>query len=73
MRDFPMPFVARKDWCHMCRFWCQLYDNQGHSLTRDGAAIGQCRRHAPRARWFSRWTVTLAQEWCGDFEPLPPK
>ena len=53
--------------CAACKHWNKI----------DSADKGECRRHAPQSlvftidsktRFESRFPVTAANDWCGDFE-----
>lgn len=53
--------------CSTCKHWNKTED----------AGKGECRRHAPQSlvftidrktRFESRFPVTAASDWCGDFE-----
>lgn len=49
--------------CEACRFWERKKDQEG-----------ECHCHCPEPgtkQWKARWPLTLASEWCGDFQPLP--
>ena len=63
----------RVEKCGTCRFWDD---------TRELADEGVCRRHAPQAtvtpdddehgfNLFPSWPLTLAAEWCGEYQPAP--
>jgi hypothetical protein len=50
--------------CGACRFWERKKDVEG-----------ECHCHCPEPGYAgkkrARWPLTLASEWCGDFQPLP--
>lgn len=58
--------------CKSCGFWalCAV------SYARDGAKIGECRRHAPNlvlneeGRRFACFPRTREDGWCGDHLPV---
>ncbi len=67
--------AEREDRCERCRFWEEFQDSDGW---------GHCHRYAPRpvvdplrrdeeghAYMVAYWPETDADEWCGEFQPLP--
>jgi hypothetical protein len=57
------------DCCENCRFWIRFTIQP---KTKDGSAIGECVRHAPRVfqgadgRLHTKWPSPSAGKWCGD-------
>ena len=54
------PTPERMERCDCCRWWEAI-----------NLPIGTCHRHAPRPSEAhpTHWPRTMADEWCGEFEP----
>jgi hypothetical protein len=53
--------------CQTCRFWEGVAHRYGEGLCRRNSPWPDTTTHA------ALWPVTLAVDWCGDFQPQPVK
>ncbi len=58
-----MPAEGRS--CCGCLNW-QPIDSQGYDVPR-----GECRCCSPNPAIVDGWPITLADQWCGEWRPLP--
>ena len=61
--------MAENETCGSCRFWDPIWKLQSEDGDKKSKR-GGCHRYAPHSSALTQsWPVTLADEWCGDFEP----
>ena len=61
--------MAENETCGTCRFWDPIWKLQSEDGDKKSKR-GGCHRHAPHSSALTQsWPMTLADEWCGDFEP----
>jgi hypothetical protein len=68
--------MSERPTCATCLWW----DYDPAANDPDGDRAGKCRRHAPAPRivvetedfdHYPTWPLTLAAEFCGDWQPPP--